>query len=526
MGVIQILDLPKWAITLLISTPIILIIINGIFFGGGDVWQHVVNNSLLGWTFNSALVIVLCGMFVLISAVPAAWIVTNYNFYGRAFFEWSLILPLAIPGYVAAIAYADLSGVAGPIQTLIQAKFGLRANDYWFPEVRNVMGCAFILAGNLFPYVYLTSRAAFVNQTSDSIEASRTLGASQSRIFLQIGIPTALPAIIAGLSLALMETAADYGAADFLGVNTLTTGLVRSWQSFGDVNVAARIACILILIAVILRTVLNNSFRSLGTEDNNTRWRNQKRLTPSKRQSIFLFLFCAIILAWGFLIPVTRLIWLSVENLEYVSRVGEALKNTLLLSSIGTLVTVIIGLALVFGTSLAGRIANWVATAGYATPGAVLAIGAIIVAGFLNMPLAGFTAILILAWVYACRFTAVGIESINASLQQTPAGIIEVARTMNIRPIRRILNIDVRFALPGILIGTLVIFVEILKELPATLILRPFNWDTLAVRAYSYASDDRLDASALPCVLIILAGLLPVSILCRQIALSRPGYVS
>ncbi len=523
---IHILDLPKWAITVLISTPIILIIISGIFFGGGDVWQHVVNNSLLGWTSNSALVIVLCGMSVLISAVPAAWIVTNYNFYGRALFEWSLILPLAIPGYVAAIAYADLLGVAGPIQSLIQDKFGLRANDYWFPDVQNVMGCAFILAGNLFPYVYLTSRAAFVNQTSDSIEASRTLGASQSRIFLRIAIPTALPAIIAGLSLALMETAADYGAADFLGVNTLTTGLVRSWQSFGDVNVAARIACILILIAVILRKVLNYSFRSRGTEDNNTRWRNHKRLTPSLKLSIFLFLFCAIILAWGFLIPVTRLIWLSVENLEYVSRVGEALKNTLLLSSIGTLVTVIIGLALVFGTSLAGRIAKWVATAGYATPGAVLAIGAIIVAVFLNMPLAGFTAILILAWVYACRFTAVGIESINASLQQTPAGIIEVARTMNIRPIRRILNIDVRFALPGILVGTLVIFVEILKELPATLILRPFNWDTLAVRAYSYASDDRLDASALPCVLIILAGLLPVSILCRQLALSRPGYAS
>ena len=523
---IQILDLPKWVITLLISTPIVLIIFNGIFLGGGDVWHHVVHNSLLGWTFNTALVIVLCGTFILISAVPAAWIVTNYNFYGRALFEWSLILPLAIPGYVSAIAYADLLGVAGPIQTLIQDWFGLRSNDYWFPDVRNVLGCAFILAGNLFPYVYLTSRAAFVNQTSDSIEASRTLGASRSTIFTRIAIPTALPAIIAGLSLALMETAADYGAADFLGVNTLTTGLVRTWQNFGDVNVAARIACILILIAIILRTFLNYSARSRGTEDNNTRWRNYNRTSLSPKHSILLFLFCTIILCWGFLIPVARLVWVSVENFEFVSRVGEALKNTLLLSLIGTLLTILIGLGLSFGTSWAGRIAKGMATAGYATPGAVLAIGAIIVAGFFKMPLAGLTAVFILAWVYSCRFTAVGIESINASLQQTPAGIIEVARTMNIRPIRRILNVDAKFALPGILVGTLVVFVEILKELPATLILRPFNWDTLAVRAYSYASDDRLDASALPCVLIILAGLIPVSILCRQLALSRPGYAS
>lgn len=522
----QIADLPKWAITLLASFPIVLIIFNGILLGGGDVWQHVIKNSLLGWTLNTALVVFFCGLFILVTAVPAAWVVTNYNFYGRAVFEWSLILPLAIPGYVSAIAYADLLGVAGPVQTLIQSQLGLEAREYWFPDIRNVIGCAFVLASNLFPYVYLTTRAAFVNQTSDSIEASRTLGANQSQIFLSIALPTAQPAIVAGLSLALMETAADYGAADFLGVNTLTTGLVRTWQNFGDINVAARIACFLILIAIVLRMSLNYGTRNSGSEDNNSRWRNQVRTIPNGRIPIVLTIFCAGILCWGFVIPVTRLIWVSLENLEYVARVGEALKNTLLLSSIGTIVTVLIGLSLTFGTSLAGRVAKLTATAGYATPGAVLAIGAIIIAGFLKIPLAGFMAVIILAWVYACRFATVGIESINASVQQTPSGIIEVARTMSIHPIRRILHIDARFALPGILVGTLVIFVEILKELPATLILRPFNWDTLAVRAYSYASDDRLDAAALPCVLIMLAGLVPVSILCRQLAQSRPGYVT
>lgn len=526
MGVIQVSDLPKWAVTILVSIPIVLVIGNGIVFGGGEIWQHVLKHSLSSWALNSALVIIFTGLFTLIAAVPSAWLVTYYDFQGRAIFEWSLILPLAIPGYVSAIAYTDLLGVAGPIQSLIQNSLGLTAKEYWFPDVRNTIGCAFVLASNLFPYVYLTSRAAFIHQTSDAIEASRTLGATQSQIFFRIALPTALPAIIAGLSLALMETAADYGAADFLGVNTLTTGLVRTWQNFGDVNVAARIACVLILIAVMLRITFNFGFRNRGAEDNNARWRSSTNVNLSTSYSVISTLYCTLILLWGFLIPVSRLVWLSLENFEAISNIGVAARNTVFLSLIGTLVTILFGLLLVFGSSLAGRIAKLATTSSYATPGAVIAIGAIIIASSFKIPLAGISAILILAWVYACRFATVGIESINASLQQTPAGIFEVARTLETRPLRRILKIDARLALPGILVAILVVFVEILKELPATLILRPFNWDTLAVRAYSYASDDRLGVSALPCLLIIFAGLIPVSILCRQLANSRHGVVT
>lgn len=523
MGVILASETAKWAITLIVSIPITLILVYGLFLGDGTIWEHVVKHSLLGWTFNTFVVIAICGFLILITAVPVAWIVSNYQFAGRTLFEWTLILPLAIPGYVSAIAYADLLGVAGPIQSFIQNSFGLTAQEYWFPDIRSAAGCAFVLASNLFPYVYLTSRAAFIHQASDSIEASRTLGASQRRIFVRVALPSAIPGIVAGLSLALMETASDYGAANFLGVNTLTTGLVRTWQNFGDISVAARIACLLIFIAFFLRTTLNFGTRNRGREGNNSRWRSQTKIYTSNVSAVVFSLFCLTLLLWGFVLPAGRLLWVALESWEYIDHVGEAMKNTMLLATLGTIGTISVGFIVVFGSSMANRIASIASTAGYATPGAVLAIGTIIVVGSLKLPLYGFTAVLILVWVYVCRFSAVGIESIQASLKQAPDGLIDAARTLQVRPLRRILNVDLRIALPGILVGILVVFVEILKELPATLILRPFNWDTLAVKAYSYASDDRLEASALPCVLIIMAGLIPVSILCRQLSKSRLG---
>jgi iron(III) transport system permease protein len=519
-------NLPALLAALFIGAPVMVVLIAGLFWGGGDHWVHIRETLLTGYIGGTLGTLALTGTLILAIGVPAAWLVTMYRFPGRGLFEWLLILPLAAPGYVFAYAFADLLGIAGPVQTLLRDTTGLSARDYWFPEIHSLPGLAFVLAATLYPYVYLTARAAFTSQSICALEAARSLGASPARSFWKVALPAARATIIAGLALALMEAAADYGAAEHLGVPTLTFGVVRAWDSFGSPSVAARLALVLLTIVLAL-TLLERANRGRkGSQQSSTRWRVSTRATLSPRRAALATLFCTAIFTVCFVLPVGRLIWLSVETRETIAPLGDAFRNTIILAGSGACLA--FGLALIIALSMNGkgplaRLARLAAASGYAIPGAVLALGGLVLLKLFGWQLAGLSAIAMLAWVYASRFTAAGAEPMRAALSRAPRSMGHAARSLGASPLRKAKQVDLPIAMSGAAAGALILFVEALKELPATLMLRPFNWDTLSVRAYAYASDERLAAAAMPSLLITLAGLVPVLLLSRQLARARPG---
>lgn len=511
---------------LIVGLPVISTLLIGLFQGGGATWTHITQTFF--WTYLTSTLLVLVSMtaLILLTAVPAAWLVTMYEFPGRALFSWLLILPLAAPGYVLAFSYADLLGVAGPVQATLRDITGLGARDYWFPDIRSIGGCAFVLSAALYPYVYLTARSAFTTQSVCTLEAAAALGATPLQRFRSVALPGARPAIAAGLALALMEAAADYGAADFLGVQTLTVGVFRAWSSFGDPAAGARLAIVLVALTLLFQWLERAERGTAGFAASSVRWRALQRQKLRPGLALCATLFCVTIFLWGFGLPVTRLLWLSVEASASTPPILEALVNSVQLALIGTGVTFMTALVLAIGINRQrplARIANWVVSSGYATPGAVLALGGLYALSAFGLPLTGQAALLILVLIYISRFSAAGVSPLEAGLARAPASLGNAAKSLGASPLQRVVNVDLPIILPGAAAATLILFVEILKELPATLMLRPFNWDTLAVRAYAYASDERLEAAALPSLVITLCGLLPVILLSWRLSSGRAG---
>lgn len=516
----------------LVILPILVAGLAGLLAGGGAAWDSLQPARLFSASLTTLALMALSGALMLLMAVPAAWLVTVYRFPGRAMFEGLLILPLAVPGYVLAYAWADLMDVGGPVQIALREATGWGARDYVFPEIAGIPGAAFVLACGLYPYVYLAARAAFLSQSVCTLEAARTLGASPFSRFVRVALPAARPAIIAGLALALMEVAADYGASAHLGAQSLTVTLFTHWKAHGDAASAARIALLLMTLVFMLMALERWQRGRRGSQATSIRWRELARPALSPLAGWLTFAMCSAILAIGFLIPVGRLLWIALEPNAPIAPVGEALRNSLILAGAGTLITFLLAVILALTQRAGGtpaRFARAAAASGYAMPGAVLALGALVVAAALTrwgwtpgltLPLA----LTLLVWVYASRFAAAGAAPIETSLQRAPDSLRHAARALGASPLQRLLRVDLPIAAAGALSGALIIFTEILKELPATLMLRPFDWDTLAVRAHAYASDERLAAAALPSLLITLAGLAPVMLLSWRMTRSRPGH--
>lgn len=520
------IDGPALLAGLIIAVPVVVTLFAGLMNGGGEAWTHIRDTLLTGYTTGTLGTLLLTALMTLAVAVPAAWLVTMYQFPGRGLFEWLLILPLAAPGYVLAYAYADLMGLMGPFQTAIRDVTGWTARDYWFPDMRSLPGLAFVLTCALYPYVYLTARAAFVSQSVCALEAARSLGASSARRFWQVALPAARPAIAAGLALTLMEAAADYGAAEFLGVPTLTFGIVRAWQSFGEPAAAARLALVLVVIVIALILTERHTRGRAGSQQSSTRWRSVSRARLPRWAGLGAMAACALLFLATFVLPMSRLVWLVMESQDQIAPIGRALVNTLILAGSGAALAFVLAMVIALTARQSGLIAGFarlMASTGYAIPGAVLALGALLVMGYLGITLTGAGAIVALAWVYASRFTTSGAEPMVAALGRAPVSMGYAAESLGASPLRRAVSVDLPVALSGAMAGALILFVESLKELPATLMLRPFNWDTLSVRANAYATDERLAAAALPSLLITLAGLLPVILLSWRLSHSRPG---
>lgn len=505
---------------LVVAAPLAGVVLAALGTGTADIAPR----DILRYALTSAWLAILVGVITAVAGTLAAWLIVMHRFPGRDVFAWALALPLAAPAFALAYGYADLFDVAGPLRTGLREVLG---HDLPF-EMRSIGGAAFVLSAAFYPYVYLTMRAAFLNQSANVLEAARMLGCSGWRVLWRVALPMARPVLAAGVALAVMETLADYGAVRFLSVQTLTTGVVRAWSGYGSTVDAARFALPLLSAAALLLWLERWSRRGRTHESGNARWRALDVKRIHGPAGWFASGFCFLLLTAGLLAPVGWLAWNLAATAPDWPRLVIAVRNSLFLGIVGALVTVMLATLLALGTRrlpMAARLASL----GYATPGAVMAIGLLAPAGVIwNMaPGSGATiAILLLILAYAARLMAAALEPIDAGLARVTPSMIHAARTLGRSETGAALAIDLPIARGAMLTAVLIAFIDITKELPATLILRPFDFDTLAVIANNYALDERLGQAGLPSILIVALSLPAVAWLSRRIAQARPGLSS
>ena len=507
-----------------------------------NIWPHLASTVLPGYVLTTLGLMLGVTFGVLTMGVTSAWLVTMCRFPGRRLFEWAQLLPMAMPAYVIAYVYTDLLEYAGPLQSFLRPLFGWQnAADYWFPEIRSLGGAIAMMSLVLYPYVYLLSRAAFLEQSVGLLDASRTLGCGPWATFFRVSLPMARPSIATGVALALMETLNDVGTVDFFAVHTLTLGIYDVWLNMGNIGGAAQIAMVMLVFVMILLTIERQSRRR------HKHYQSSGRLTalPAHRlqgpRAYIAFVACLLPVAAGFIIPMGVLLSNSIRYFDK-SWTPEFLRyalNSLALSSAAAMAAICIALLLAYGKRLvASRTVNVAvsfSSFGYAVPGAVLAIGVII-------PLAGFDnaldalmrehfgistgllfsgTVFAILFAYVVRFLAVALGSVDSSLAKVTPAMDMAARTLGHGPIDTFFKVHLPLIRGGVLIGVLVVFVDCMKELPATLILRPFNFDTLATYVYQFASDELIEQASLGALGIVLAGLIPVVVLSRVITATR-----
>lgn len=510
------------------------------FFPEENIWPHLIQTSLPGYIKNTLLLMLGVGVSVFLTGVSTAWLVTHYEFPLRKQFEWMLLLPLAIPAYVIAYMYTDLLEFAGPVQQLLRSIFGWElARDYWFPNIRSLGGGILMMGLVLYPYVYMLARAAFLEQSPNLLEASRLLGHSQFKAFLKVSLPIARPAIAVGVALALMETLNDFGTIDFFAIRTLTAGLYDVWLGMGNLGGAAQIATTMLTFVILLLSLEYFGRRKQKFYQSAQRFKQKQRRILSGRLPWWLTLFCAVPVTLGFLLPLGMLINLAIIyfDVSWTEKFRQYAFNSLLLSTAAAVIAVSVALLIAYTRRLNIKsrkilIASRVASLGYAVPGAVLAVGIIIPFAALDNWVDAlmrqwfdFSTGLILSgtlfaviFAYVVRFLAVSIGTIESSLSKVSDSMDMAARTLGYTTPQVLTRFHFPLIKGGILTAGMVVFVDSMKELPATLILRPFNFETLATYVYQFASDELIGESALGALFIVLAGLLPVIFLSRTIS--------
>lgn len=484
---------------------------------------EMAGRDIARYAATSAWLALLVGLVTAATGTLAAWLTVMYRFPGRRFFTWALVLPLAVPAFALAYAYADLFDVAGALRTGLRTNYGF---DLPF-EMRTIGGAAFVLSCAFYPYVYLAMRTAFISQSASALEAARMLGCSPGKVFFRVAFPLARPALAAGVALAVMETLADYGAVQFLAVQTLTTGVVRAWSVFGSTAGAARLALPLLAAAAVLLWIERRGRSGRSHDGRGSAWRPLAAPRLTGARAALAVAFCLFLLTAGLLLPAGWLLWGSLDITPEWPRLLRAARHSLTLAVAGALLTVALATFLALGTrgerSLAGRFASL----GYATPGAVMAVGLLAPASILWQLFGGTgnfaIGIGLLLYAYAARLMAAAVEPIEAGLTRVTPTMVWASRSLGAGEMRTAFKVQLPVARGALLTGGLIVFIDILKELPATLILRPFNFDTLAVIANNYALDERLPQAGWPSLLIVAMALPGVLWLSREIAASRPG---
>lgn len=515
------------------------------FFGApesAETLAHLAGTVIPRAALETFLLVALVTVGVTVLGTTSAWLVAALDFPGRRVFEWAMLLPLAMPGYIVAYAYTDFLQFAGPLQSALRETFGWQRADYWFPEIRSLPGAAFVFTVVLYPYVYLLARTAFLARTASMIDAARSLGLSPLATWLRVNLPLARPAVAAGALLALMETVADYGAAAYFGLQTFTTSIYRAWFSLGDRTAASQLAAVLLLVVLVI-TALELRLRGRArffAAPNSARPAPRSVLTGARRW--LAFVGCCVPIALGFVLPVAILIHLLLPTLAAapLARYARWLANSLTIGAAAAILTLTVALAIAYAarlmpTGMVGRVVRFAARTlnlGYAMPGAVLAVGILV-------PLAAFDnaldawlrqtigigsgllitgTVVALLYAYLVRYFAVGYQPVEAGLARITPAMDASARSLGATPAETFRRVHLPLLAPSVLAGCLLVFVDVMKELPATLVLRPFNFDTLAVIAYQFAADERLGEAALPSLTIVAVGVVPVILLSRAIA--------
>lgn len=531
------------ALMLLIGAPLVAVFAQGLAAPDG-LWGHLLATVFWSYVANTLTLCLGVGAITAVVGTGTAWLVTMLRFPGRRIFEWALVLPLAMPAYVLAYAYTDLLQFTGPVQTLLRQLTGLRYGAYWFPQIHSLGGAVFVLGFALYPYVYLLARAAFNEQSICALEVSRTLGCSLGTAFRRVALPMARPAIATGVAFALMETLADFGAVKYFEVPTYTTGIYRAWYATANPTVAAQLATALLLFVFVVVSLERLSRRAGRHRHTSTRYRQLGREQLRGIAAVAAAVACATPVALGFLLPAGGLLAMAASggsDLASAARLAELTRNTVLLGALGS--AVVVGSAVIAVYALRGgrgvlpRLATMLCSIGYATPGVVIGIGILIAVGALDRLLGaglqqafGLSAGLILggslvAVLYGClvRFFAVAYGPLDAAMAKIKPSYEDAARLLRGKATSVLRHVHLPLMRPSLVVAALIVFVDVMKELPATMILRPFNFDTLSIEAFQLATTERLDAAAIPSLLIVAAGLLPVIVLCREIRRSRPG---
>ena len=522
---------------------IAIIVLSPLFYIGYELtapaspaWSHVAEHLLPRYAVDTASLVLMTGAWSLVFGVVPAWLVSAYQFPGRRLFGWLLATPLAVPGYIAGFAWAGLLDFSGPVQTWLREVAGPAAAAR-VPDITNLVGVSFVLGGVLFPYVYLTTRAALRLQSGTHIEAARGLGASSGRLFFVVVLPAVRPAVIAGLALVTMETLNDYGTVHYYGVDTLTTGIFRAYYALGDRDAAVRLAGVLLVGALGLFAA-ERLARGRRRFDTGTATRPLGLRTLSPGSAAVAALVCAAPVIVGLVLPVAMLCWWSSFTWSKALSwpFGAMALRSCVLAMVGSALVAGFSVLLVYATRVRRRpwIAALVAMAGtgYAVPGAVIAVGVTVLAASIDSAafswgwvgpgdlFLGSTTIA-LVWAYSVRFLAVSLHPLDAAFTRQGPGLDEASRSLGVSPLGTLVRVHVPLLRHALAAAATLAFVDILKELPLTLILRPFDFDTLATYTYQRASEEMVPESAPSALLLVGFGLVAVWVAHRSLSPGR-----
>jgi iron(III) transport system permease protein len=509
-----------------------------------NIWPHLLQTVLPRAIADTLLLMVGVGGLSLVVGTGTAWLVTMYRFPGRGLLDRLLVLPLAMPTYIVAYCYVELLDYAGPIQYALRGLFGWHnARDYWFPEIRTLGGCILVLSAVLYPYVYLSARASFTQQSVCVLEVARTLGQTPIGAFHRVAVPLARPALAAGVALVLMECLNDLGAAQYLGVQTLTVSIYTTWLQRSNLAGAAQIA--LVALCLVLALLLGERALRGGARVHHTtgRYRSIPFSDLNGGWAYLAAAACCVPVMIGFILPLLVLLTQASTYLSEALLTGfwRAVRNSVSVAGTAAVTTVGVGLALVYARRLTGhalvRSVVPIASLGYALPGTVLALGLLLpLAMFDNavdrllrsltgassgLLLSGSLFVIVLA--YTVRFLAIALGSLEAGFEKLSPNLDAVARTLGETALSSLRRVHLPLIIPALGAAALLVFVDGMKELPATLLLRPFNFETLATHAYSYAALEQFERAALGALTIVLIGLVPVLLLHQAVAGGRAG---
>ena len=526
-----------WIFALSLIMPVLAIALTAMG-GSWPTFVHLAQTRLPDYFANTVVLMAGVGILSLVFGVGTAWITSRYNFPFRGPLTWLLVLPAAMPAYLVAYVYTDLLEYAGPVQSGLREWMGWRdAQDYWFPEIRSMGGGVLVMASVLYPYVYITARTALLMTSSRFFEVAIMAGRQR---LLPVALPLARPGIVAGLALVLMEVVSDFGTVEHFAIDTVTLGIFNVWLGMGDIALAAQLALMAVVLVGMLLW-LENRARASRRIDNTTHGTSGIPEVEAKGPlRLLLPLCCLVPLGLGFVLPASVLLGfvLSGASGAVTGRTAEAIANTAVVALVsGALIMALaayLGIMAFYRSGRAGRIITVVAATGYAFPGVILAIGVLAVSGQLDAALrllfpdihvvvTGSLAMLVVG--YVARFQAVGHGTVWSGLKKTPPNLVAASHVLGHGfgcSVRRILLPLLR---PTLLAGLLLAFVDIMKELPMSLLLRPFNYDTLATITYEFAKEEMLEEAAIPALIIVAAGLVPVVIINRSLAGARRGDI-